>query len=48
MVKLISAYGGCLGGKRRRRTWKSAKSFGEPTTCVDPKMSEWGNPLSIS
>ena len=39
-----SAYGGCLGSKRRWRTWYSAKSFGELKTSVNPKMSEWGNP----
>jgi hypothetical protein len=44
MVKKRSASGGCLGSKRRRRTWDSAKSFGELKTSDDPKMSEWGNP----
>ena len=29
MVKWISAYGGCLGGSRRWRTWKSAICLGE-------------------
>ena len=28
-VKIIRAYGGCLGAKSRRRTWLTAKSFGE-------------------
>ena len=46
MVKKRSANGGCLGSKRRRRTWNPAKSFGELETSVDPKMSEWGNPAS--
>ena len=46
MVKKISANGGCLGSKRRRRTWNPAKSFGELETSVDPKMSEWGNPAA--
>ena len=27
-VKLLRAYGGCLGVKSRRRTWLTAKSFG--------------------
>ena len=31
MVKLPRAHGGCLGVKRRRRAWKSAKSLGELT-----------------
>ena len=44
MVKKRSANGGCLGSKRRRRTWNPAKSFGELETSDDPKMSEWGNP----
>jgi hypothetical protein len=44
MVKKRSANGGCLGSKRRRRTWNSAKSFGELKTSVEPEMSEWGNP----
>ena len=29
-VKIVRAYGGCLGAKSRRRTWLAAKSFGEP------------------
>lgn len=44
MVKKRSANGGCLGSKRRRRTWNSAKSFGELKTSVEPEISEWGNP----
>jgi hypothetical protein len=44
MVKKRSANGGCLGSKRRRRTWDSAKSFGKLKTSVEPKISEWGNP----
>lgn len=44
MTKKESASGECLGNKRRRRTWQSAKSFGELTTSNDPKISEWGNP----
>jgi hypothetical protein len=42
--KLLRAHGGCLGAKRRRRTWDTAKSLGKPCTGVDPGMSEWGNP----
>ena len=29
MAKRISAYGGCLGGERRRRARQPAKSVGE-------------------
>ena len=43
-VKIIRAYGGCLGAKSRRRTRSTAKSFGEPQAGNDPKISEWGNP----
>ena len=46
MVKKISANGGCLGSKRRRRTWYSAKSPGELETSVEPGVSEWGNPAA--
>ena len=45
MVKLLRADGGCLGTRRRRRTWKAAISFGEPLTGFDPEISEWGNPV---
>ena len=45
MAKLLRANGGCLGIRRRRRTWKAAKSCGEPLTGYDPQESEWGNPL---
>src|SRR5713226_2268524 len=44
MVKLLRAYGGCLGARRRRRTWQAAKSLGELQASFDPGMSEWGNP----
>jgi len=30
--KLLRACGGCLGAKRRRRTWVAAKSSGELPT----------------
>lgn len=46
MVKKRSANGGCLGSKRRRRTWNPAKSYGELETSVEPWMSEWGNPAA--
>jgi len=29
VVKLLRAHGGCLGVRRRRRAWKTAKSLGE-------------------
>lgn len=45
MVKKISAQGGCLGSKRRRKTWQPAKSPGELATNDDPRISEWGNPI---
>ena len=35
-VKLVRAYGGCLGAKRRRRAWQAAKSYGEPQAGLDP------------
>ncbi len=38
------AFGGCLGTRRRRRTWHAAKSLGEPRAGFDPRISEWGNP----
>ena len=43
-VKILRAYGGCLGAKSRRRTRSTAKSFGEPQAGFDPEISEWGNP----
>jgi len=44
MIKLLRAYGECLGARRRRRTWQAAKSLGEPQAGFDPRISEWGNP----
>jgi hypothetical protein len=44
MVKLLRAHGGCLGRRRRRKTWQAAISFGEPQAGFDPEISEWGNP----
>jgi hypothetical protein len=40
----VRAFGGCLGAKRRRRTWHAAKSCGERRALADPQISEWGNP----
>ena len=45
MVKKLSAQGECLGSKRRRKTWQPAKSPGELATNIDPRISEWGNPV---
>ena len=47
MVKLLRADGGCLGTRRRRRTWKAAISFGELLTGFDPEISEWENPAEF-
>ena len=44
LAKRIRAHDGCLGIRRRRRTRKTAISFGEPSTGFDPEISEWGNP----
>jgi hypothetical protein len=46
MVKKRSANGGCLGSKRRRRTWNPAKSVGELEIGVitnDVRMGEPGH-----
>jgi len=43
-VKIVRAYGGCLGADRRRRTRQAAKCHGELQASVDPWISEWGNP----
>jgi hypothetical protein len=47
LVKLVRAVGGCLGINRRRRTRIPAKSFGELDKSIDPKESEWGNPVEL-
>ena len=47
MVKLLRAYGGCLGIRRRGRTWPAAISLGEPLAGFDPGISEWGNPPGV-
>ena len=47
VVKLLRALGGCLGVRRRRRTWLAAISCVEPQAGVDTQMSEWGNPLRV-
>jgi hypothetical protein len=48
VVKLQRANGGYLGTQRRRRTWRPTISSGELEASIDPEMSEWGNPVSIS
>ena len=48
VIKLLRAYGGCLGAKSRRRAWLTAKSLGEPSAGEDPGISEWGNPARDS
>ena len=48
MVKLLRAYGGCLGARRRRRTWIPAISLGELELSFDPGISEWGNPPDVN
>ena len=47
MVKLLRAYGGCLGANSRRRTQQAAKSHGELLASIDPWISEWGNPAVV-
>ena len=47
LAKRIRAHDGCLGIGRRRRTRKTAISFGELSTSVDPEISEWGNPAAF-
>ena len=44
LAKRIRAHDGCLGIGRRRRTRKTATILGEPSTGLDPGVSEWGNP----
>ena len=48
LAKRIRAHDGCLGIGRRRRTRKTAISFGEPSTGFDPEISEWGNPAAFT
>jgi hypothetical protein len=45
--KLARAHGGCLGTERRRRTQQPAKRRGEQEACIDPRISEWGNPAGV-
>ena len=48
VVKRKRANGGYLGTQRRRRTWRPTISSGELEASIEPEMSEWGNPVSIS
>ena len=47
LVKLIRAYGGCLGAKSRRRARSTAKRHGESQAGLDPWIPEWGNPVGV-
>jgi hypothetical protein len=46
--KLLRAYGGCLGVKRRRRTWNTAKSLGEPCAGAISGDVRMGKPAGSS
>ena len=51
-MKLVRAYGGCLGARSRRRTWMAAKSLGELSSSVragDIRMGKpaWGNAQAL-
>ena len=48
MVKKRSANGGCLGSKRRRRTWNPAKSSGKLETSVIARDVRMGEPGCIN
>ena len=48
LAKRIRAHDGCLGIGRRRRTRKTATSRGEPSTGIDPRVSEWDNPAPFA
>ncbi len=48
VVKLLRAFGGCLGINRRRRTRIPAISLGELENSFDPWISEWGNPVALN
>ena len=45
LVKTRRAQDGCLGTGSRRRTRQAAKSRGELQISLDPRVSEWGNPV---
>ena len=41
---ILRAHGGCLGTKRRRRTWQAAISFGELHASVITEDFRMGQP----
>ena len=43
-VKLLRAYGGCLGTERRRRTWQAAKIHGKVQATVTAVGLRMGQP----
>ncbi len=46
-IKIVRAYGGCLGTGSRRRTWQAAISRVEPQAGFEARISEWGNPAGV-
>jgi hypothetical protein len=46
--KLLRAYGGCLGVKRRRRTWNTAISLGEPCAGAISGDVRMGKPATAT
>ena len=43
----LRAHGGCLGCRRRGRTWLAAISLVEVRATFEARISEWGNPLTV-
>jgi hypothetical protein len=46
VTKLLRACGGCLGSRRRRRTWVAAISYGEPLTRLRSVDFRMGKPTA--
>jgi len=46
VTKLQRACGGCLGSRRRRRTWVAAISYGEPLTRLRSVDFRMGKPTA--
>jgi hypothetical protein len=46
-IKIVRAYGGCLGTGSRRRTWQAAISRVELQAGYEARISEWGNPARV-
>jgi len=46
VTKLLRACGGCLGSRRRRRTWVAAISYGEPLTRLRSVDLRMGKPVA--